>query len=121
MLLQYTAVPKGSGAPLRTVTVKDAIGDLPPLTNGANVEDMQYAGAPQTLPVSHQSLLHVWQTAWQLFKRNGGLAMLKIFGTRQGCINSKCNRSLQSPIYLVEEVLMKEFSHNTQTHERVRR
>ena len=38
-------MPKGLGAPLRTVTVKDAIGDLPPLTNGADVEDMQYAGA----------------------------------------------------------------------------
>ncbi|KAK9918243.1 hypothetical protein WJX75_002529 [Coccomyxa subellipsoidea] len=44
--VEYTAVPKGLGAPLRTVTVKDAIGDLPPLTNGADVEDMQYAGAP---------------------------------------------------------------------------
>ncbi|BDA51554.1 DNA (cytosine-5)-methyltransferase 1B [Coccomyxa sp. Obi] len=44
--VEYTAVPKQSGAPLRTVTVKDAIGDLPPLTNGADVEDMDYTGPP---------------------------------------------------------------------------
>lgn len=67
VLLQYTAVPKGSGAPLRTVTVKDAIGDLPPLTNGANVEDMQYAGAPQTQPFTKgtgvQPCLRIWHSA----------------------------------------------------------
>lgn len=32
----YTAVPQLPGAPMRTVTVKDAIGDLPPIANGAN-------------------------------------------------------------------------------------
>jgi DNA (cytosine-5)-methyltransferase 1 len=30
----YTAVPQREGAPLRTVTVKDAIGDLPVIKNG---------------------------------------------------------------------------------------
>jgi DNA (cytosine-5)-methyltransferase 1 len=35
----YTAVPAapGGGAPLRAVTVKDAIGDLPPIENGHDV------------------------------------------------------------------------------------
>ena len=53
--MQYTAVPKQSGAPLRTVTVKDAIGDLPPLSNGAAIEDMDYAGT------------HLIHTAWATF------------------------------------------------------
>ena len=42
--MQYTAVPQQAGAPLRTVTVRDAIGDLPPITNGACVEEMPYDG-----------------------------------------------------------------------------
>lgn len=42
--VQYTAVPQQTGAPLRTVTVKDAIGDLPPITNGADTEEMPYPG-----------------------------------------------------------------------------
>lgn len=45
LLLQYTAVPLGDGAPLRTVTVRDAIADLPHIQNGANEEEMQYTGA----------------------------------------------------------------------------
>jgi DNA (cytosine-5)-methyltransferase 1 len=31
----YCAVPQEVAVPLRTVTVKDAIGDLPPVQNGA--------------------------------------------------------------------------------------
>ena len=45
---QYTAVPQQEGAPLRTVTVRDAIGDLPPITNGADLEEMPYSGAPHS-------------------------------------------------------------------------
>ena len=44
MLLQYAAVRQDMGAPLRVVTVKDAIGDLPPLVNGASEEEMAYSG-----------------------------------------------------------------------------
>jgi hypothetical protein len=33
------------GAPLRTVTVRDTIGDLPPVENGADREEMPYGGA----------------------------------------------------------------------------
>ena len=47
---QYTAVPQQEGAPLRTVTVRDAIGDLPPITNGADAEDMPYAGVDPPKP-----------------------------------------------------------------------
>lgn len=42
--VQYTAVPQTVGAPLRTVTVKDAIGDLPQIANGANRTEMPYDG-----------------------------------------------------------------------------
>ena len=44
--VQYTAVPQRDGAPLRTVTVKDAIGDLPAIKNGHDADVMDYAGAP---------------------------------------------------------------------------
>ena len=37
--VQYTAVPNQIGAPLRAVTVKDAIFDLPPIVNGHQKED----------------------------------------------------------------------------------
>lgn len=40
--MQYTAVPLQEGAPLRTVTVRDTIADLPPITNGASLEEMSY-------------------------------------------------------------------------------
>ena len=43
---QYTAVPQAVGAPLRTVTVRDAIGDLPPITNGASQLELPYSGTP---------------------------------------------------------------------------
>ena len=42
--LQYTAVPLDVGAPLRTVTVRDVIGDLPVIGNGHDQEEMQYSG-----------------------------------------------------------------------------
>jgi len=38
-------VPQAVGAPLRTVTVRDAIGDLPPIANGAAQVELPYAGA----------------------------------------------------------------------------
>ncbi len=40
--VQYTAVPQCKGAPLRPVTVHDAIGDLPPISNGHDVEEAAY-------------------------------------------------------------------------------
>ncbi len=67
---QYTAVPKQSGAPLRTVTVRDAIGDLPPLTNGADVEDMDYAGAHLSLTPLKQPFC---TTAVMLFMCQAGV------------------------------------------------
>ena len=33
-----------AGAPLRTVTVRDTIGDLPPVENGEDREEMPYGG-----------------------------------------------------------------------------
>ena len=44
--VQYTAVPIQNGAPLRPITVKDAIADLPPIINGANNDEMQYTSIP---------------------------------------------------------------------------
>lgn len=42
----YTAVEAAPGRPRRAVTVRDAIGDLPPISNGADVEEMPFSGAP---------------------------------------------------------------------------
>lgn len=44
MWLQFTAVPQSEGAPLRTVTVRDAIADLPAVENGHDEAEMQYSG-----------------------------------------------------------------------------
>lgn len=44
----YTAVPAAPGRPRRAVTVRDAIGDLPPISNGADVEEMPFSGPPQS-------------------------------------------------------------------------
>jgi len=44
--LQYSAVPQTEGAPLRTVTVKDVISDLPPIKNGHSEIESKYSGAP---------------------------------------------------------------------------
>ena len=44
--VQYTAVRQDAGAPLRAVTVRDAIADLPAITNGSSVGEMAYTGAP---------------------------------------------------------------------------
>ena len=44
--VQYTAVPITEGAPLRPITVKDAIGDLPMIGNGASADDLEYVSAP---------------------------------------------------------------------------
>jgi len=49
--VQYCAVPveaQGGGAPLRSVTVKDTIGDLPAILNGADKEVMAYTNDPDT-------------------------------------------------------------------------
>lgn len=46
--VQYTAVPQTVGAPLRPVTVRDAIGDLPPIDNGHDVDEMAYSGEAQS-------------------------------------------------------------------------
>ena len=43
-VLQYTAVPQTDGAPLRTVTVRDVISDLPPISNGHSQVEMEYSG-----------------------------------------------------------------------------
>ena len=48
--MQYAAVRQEVGAPLRTVTVKDAIGDLPSITNGASQEEMAFAGEQDIIP-----------------------------------------------------------------------
>jgi DNA (cytosine-5)-methyltransferase 1 len=42
--VSYTAVPQTRGAPLRPVTVKDAIGDLPRIANGHDAVEMAYSG-----------------------------------------------------------------------------
>ena len=42
----YTAVPQRPGAPCRTVTVRDAIGDLPPIANGEARAEVPYTAAP---------------------------------------------------------------------------
>ena len=44
----YTAVPQVGGAPVRTVTVRDAMGDLPPIGNGEGDDERPYAGPPQS-------------------------------------------------------------------------
>ena len=54
----YTAVEAAPGRPRRAVTVRDAIGDLPPISNGADVEEMPFSGAPM-----HPCLLNASDTA----------------------------------------------------------
>eukprot|EP00963_Diacronema_lutheri_P012368 scaffold1724_cov341-Pavlova_lutheri.AAC.44 len=44
--LSYTAVPQVDGAPVRAVTVRDVIGDLPPIENGCDVEEVDYTRPP---------------------------------------------------------------------------
>eukprot|EP00798_Chlamydomonas_sp_ICE-L_P026223 gene26223-11957_t len=44
--VQYTAVPNQVGAPRRAVTVKDAIADLPQISNGHEMDEMHYSQAP---------------------------------------------------------------------------
>jgi DNA (cytosine-5)-methyltransferase 1 len=44
--VQYCAVPQTVGAPLRPVTVRDAIGDLPAIENGHSVEEIEYVSGP---------------------------------------------------------------------------
>lgn len=42
--VKYSAVPQTEGAPLRTVTVKDVISDLPPISNGQSEVEIAYKG-----------------------------------------------------------------------------
>ncbi|KAG2449363.1 hypothetical protein HYH02_005516 [Chlamydomonas schloesseri] len=42
----HASGPPASGAPLRTVTVRDVIGDLPPVENGACAEPLPYTSEP---------------------------------------------------------------------------
>ena len=44
--LPASASPPQVGAPLRPVTVRDAIADLPEIENGHMVEEMEYVGGP---------------------------------------------------------------------------
>ena len=44
LAVQFTAVPQSDGAPLRTVTVRDVISDLPAIENGHDEAEMQYSG-----------------------------------------------------------------------------
>ena len=44
--LSYTAVPQMDGAPVRAVTVRDVIGDLPPIENGCDAEEVDYTQPP---------------------------------------------------------------------------
>ena len=44
----YTAVRQTVGAPVRSVTVRDAIGDLPPVSNGEDAAERPYAGPAQS-------------------------------------------------------------------------
>jgi len=43
---RFSAVPQRKSAPLRAVTVRDMIGDLPTVANGAEEDDMSYVSAP---------------------------------------------------------------------------
>ncbi|KAG2433346.1 hypothetical protein HXX76_008410 [Chlamydomonas incerta] len=42
----HASGPPAPGAPLRTVTVRDVIGDLPPVENGAETDPLPYTGQP---------------------------------------------------------------------------
>jgi len=44
----FCAVPQRKSAPLRAVTVRDMIGDLPPVGNGADEDDLPYGGEPES-------------------------------------------------------------------------
>ncbi|CAD7705413.1 unnamed protein product [Ostreobium quekettii] len=46
--INYTAVPELDGAPLRSVTVRDAIADLPPIENGADRSKIDYVDPPSS-------------------------------------------------------------------------
>lgn len=55
-------MPAAPGRPRRAVTVRDAIGDLPPISNGADVEEMPFSGAhPQSTPCQTVRLFAVHQ------------------------------------------------------------
>ena len=60
MCLQYTAIDQSAGAPLRAVTVRDAIGDLPAISNGAAADEAAYAQARVCL---HQATAQAMQGA----------------------------------------------------------
>lgn len=54
-------MPAAPGRPRRAVTVRDAIGDLPPIENGADVVEMPFSGvaaSPAAAACRVQALLH---------------------------------------------------------------
>jgi DNA (cytosine-5)-methyltransferase 1 len=46
--VEFCAVPQRKSAPLRAVTVRDVIGDLPEVANGADDDDMAYEKGPES-------------------------------------------------------------------------
>ncbi len=69
------------GAPLRPVTVRDAIGDLPAIENGHSVEEMEYVSGPVSKLGGHAAAQHIvlvgqracrqhsGRTAWSMLDR----------------------------------------------------
>ena len=45
---QYVATDTTNGAPLRAITVKDTIADLPPIINGAEIPELPYGSKPSS-------------------------------------------------------------------------
>ena len=47
-LFQFNCISRLGAAPYRTITVKDAMSDLPEIKNGAKAEEISYKGDAQT-------------------------------------------------------------------------
>jgi len=55
--LSYSAVPDaGQGAPLRAITVKDTIYDLPPVENGASTEEIKVISTADSIRKNLQGI-----------------------------------------------------------------
>lgn len=62
------------GAPLRPVTVRDAIGDLPAIENGHSVEEMEYVSGPVSCSqggTCKARMLNPIAHSWVGYKRDG--------------------------------------------------